>query len=215
MIKRKTRVGGRPARPYADSVLRRRSPEPPAPAVVEPEPAPKPGGKGRPTPKRSEAQKRRPAVTAPPPATRKEAYRRAKERSKERRTEIKAAVARGEDKYLPARDAGPVRALVRDLVDARRNLASYLLPITFLFFLGQLPSSPAFRNAMFSAWTFATILMVLDTALLGRRIVTTVRTRFPESTERGRSLVFYGVSRATSPRRIRLPSPRVRPGDEI
>ena len=184
-------------------------------AAPEPEPVVKPGGKGRPTPKRRDAQKRRPAVTAPPPATRKEAYRRAREQSKERRTEIKAAVQRGDDRYLPPRDAGPVRALVRDLVDARRNLASYLLPITFIFFLGQLPSSAAVRDAMFSAWSFATILMVLDTVMLGRRIVKTVRERFPDSEERGRSLAFYGVSRATSPRRIRLPAPRVKPGDEV
>src|SRR4028119_1159512 len=38
-----------------------------------------------------------------------------------RRTETRSGMARGEDDYLPARDRGPVRRLVRDVVDSRRQ----------------------------------------------------------------------------------------------
>ena len=36
-------------------------------------------------------------------------------------------MARGDDAYLPTRDRGPVRKLVRDVVDARRNVGSFFL----------------------------------------------------------------------------------------
>ena len=39
----------------------------------------------------------------------------------------RAGAARGDDAYLPARDRGPVRKLVRDVVDSRRNVGSFFL----------------------------------------------------------------------------------------
>ena len=66
-------------------------------------------GKGRPTPKRNEAQGRRPGPPPPPPQTRKEAYKRMREQQAATRGASRAGAARGDDSYLPARDRGPVR----------------------------------------------------------------------------------------------------------
>ena len=90
-------------------------------------------GKGRPTPKRREAEGRRGPV-APPPMTQREAIKRSKEQGKsltkeERRAlsaERRERMMSGDEKYVLPRDRGPVRAYVRDLVDARRNIAGIL-----------------------------------------------------------------------------------------
>ena len=35
----------------------------------------------------------------------------------------------GDERYLPARDQGPVKRFVRDCVDARLSIAEFLLPL--------------------------------------------------------------------------------------
>src|SRR3954453_20359789 len=81
-------------------------------------------GKGRPTPKRSEAQGRRPGPPPPPPTTRKEAYKRMRENRAAGRA---TTAARGDDSYLPRRDQGPAKRLVRHVVDSRRHLGRLFL----------------------------------------------------------------------------------------
>ena len=74
-----------------------------------------------PTPKRSEAERRR-RYNAP--GDRKEALRQSKTRDRSARARKAEAMRRGEEWALPAKDKGPVRALARDLVDSRRGSAS-------------------------------------------------------------------------------------------
>jgi hypothetical protein len=57
------------------------------------------------------------------PATRKEAYKAQRERSREERTHQMAALKAGDERNLPVRDRGPVRIYAGDLVDSRRSLA--------------------------------------------------------------------------------------------
>ena len=38
----------------------------------------------------------------------------------------------GDDAGLPARDKGPVRRFMRDHIDARRNLAEFMLPVMLI-----------------------------------------------------------------------------------
>src|SRR3954469_4722470 len=54
-------------------------------------------GKGRPTPKRNEAQGRRPGPPPPPPTTRKEAYRRQRENQGAGRSTARSAAAAGNE----------------------------------------------------------------------------------------------------------------------
>ena len=112
--------------------------------VVEPTPAEDASdakahtaGKGRPTPKRREAEGRRRGPVPPPPRTTREALRRNRG-SKEERKELAAKrkemrlrqrqrMMAGDEKMLPARERGPVKAYVRDLIDSRRNLLGHFL----------------------------------------------------------------------------------------
>ncbi|HJX44402.1 MAG TPA: DUF3043 domain-containing protein [Geodermatophilus sp.] len=187
----------------------------PDPAAVDEPQLVRTGSKGRPTPKRTEAQGRRPGPPPPPPTTRKEAYRRMREQQALRRTETRSGMARGEDDYLPARDRGPVRRLVRDVVDSRRNLGSLFLPVAALVLVGYFIPNPAVQSYTVFVWFLYFLLIIVDSVFLGRRIRRTVAERFPGQPHRMRGLVWYGASRATMIRRWRFPKPRVALGAQV
>jgi hypothetical protein len=177
----------------------------------------KAAGKGRPTPKRSEAQGRRPGPPPPPPTTRKEAYRRMREQQAARRAESRRGAARGDDSYLPARDRGPVRKLGRDVVDSRRNIGSLFLVIAGVALVGTIVPNLAVRSyASFLLLGFF-LLLIMDSVVLGRRIKKKVAERHPDDPQakRTKSLVWYGISRSTMIRRWRFPKPEVAIGAEV
>ncbi len=175
----------------------------------------KSAGKGRPTPKRHEAQGRRPGPPPPPPTTRKEAYRRQREQQAATRGATRAAAARGDDSYLPVRDRGPVRKLVRDVVDARCNAGSFFLLVAGLVLIGYFVPSAQFQSYTVSIWLVFFLLIIVDSVFLGRRIKKTVLERFPGQDHRMKSLVWYGVTRATMVRRWRFPKPEVALGAKV
>jgi cation transport ATPase len=167
------------------------------------------GGKGRPTPKRSEAQGRRQGPPPPPPTSRKEAYRRMRETQAANRGSARAGAARGEDAYLPARDRGPERRLVRNVVDSRRNVGSIFMLTAVLLLASYAVPSMAARSWMFAAWFAFFVLVVIDSFVLGRKIRRAVAERFPDTKVRMRGLIWYGISRSTMIRRWRFPKPEV------
>jgi len=84
-------------------------------------------GKGRPTPKRSEAQKRRSGPVAPPPTSRREAAKQLRAKQAENRQRVRKGSLAGDETALLKRDQGPVRKMVRELIDSRRSLGWILL----------------------------------------------------------------------------------------
>jgi hypothetical protein len=191
----------RQAAPYAGLVLRRRTTSadsPDTPIAVD---LTKTGGKGRPTPKRNAAQKqRRQAVR--PPADRKEA----RARMREERARRMDAMKRGEESALPARDRGPVRRHVRELIDSRRNVAEFFLPVLFVILV--LAGIPAVARLLFYVWVFMFLALVADSLLLRRTILRSVGERFPGESTKG--IVWYGLMRALQVRPLRLPKPTPR-----
>lgn len=166
-------------------------------------------GKGRPTPRRHEAQGRRPGPPPPPPTTRKEAYRRMREQQAARRSDARGAAARGDEAFLPARDRGPVRRTVRDIVDSRRNVGSWFLVIAGVALVGTFVPSTAVRGyASFLLFGFF-LLLIVDSVVLSRKIKRTLADRFPAGTEKTRGAAWYGITRATMIRRWRFPKPEV------
>jgi hypothetical protein len=173
------------------------------------------GGKGRPTPKRSEAQPRRSGPVPPPPTTRKEAYKRQREQQAAGRGSAREAAARGDESSLPARDRGPRRKLVRDLVDARRNAGSFFLVVAALVLLGYFIPNPAVQSYTVFVWFAFFVVIIADSFVLGRKIKRTVRERHPDHPESMRTLIWYGVSRATMIRKWRFPKPQVELGAQV
>jgi len=189
-------------------VFRRRQSSSPHPTGPSDEAA-KPTGKGRPTPKRSEAERSRRARVNPP-KNRKEWARQQREESRRRRQEARAGLARGDERYLPARDRGPVRGYLRDLVDARRNAGEFMLPGLFAVLVLSLIPIPAAQLVSYWIWIALILLVVTDSVVLVRRAKRRLRERFPSTSTRG--VTAYVVMRSMQIRRFRLPPPRVKPG---
>ena len=172
-------------------------------------------GKGRPTPKRNEAQGRRTGPPPPPPTTRKEAYKRQRAKVADRRVESRQGLARGDEAYLPARDRGPVRKLVRDVVDARRNVGSFFLVIAGVALVGTIAPSLQIRTgAMFILYGFF-LVVIVDSVILVRRIKKKIAERFPDGGQNTRGIALYGISRSTMVRRWRFPKPEVPLGADV
>lgn len=180
---------------------------------MTPEVAPRPGSKGRPTPSRREAEAQR-KQRAKPPANRREAMQRQRKAAREERERRRQGLLAGDPRLLPRRDQGPVRAFVRDHVDARRSVAEFFLPMALVVLLmslvGQSANQPAIANLVVLAYTFMLVLIITDSVVLGLRLRSQLRREFPDEDRRG--AIPYGLLRSTQLRRLRLPRPRVRPG---
>lgn len=169
------------------------------------------GGKGRPTPSRKEAEAAR-KQRLTPPRGRKELAARKREQTKTARTQMRTAMETGDDRYLPARDQGPVKRFTRDYVDSRRTIGEFLLPVFFVIFVVALVDK---RLAAYSsyAWLVVIAWMVVDSVLITRGVKAGIRQRFSEADTKG--ITLYAVTRALQMRRLRLPKPLVSPGDKI
>jgi len=175
------------------------------PAAVTP-------GKGRPTPKRSEAERRRrQPYTAP--KDRKEAARAGRVRSRDDRTRRMEAVRRGEEWALPPRDRGPVKALARDYVDSKRRVSEYymygLLVLLVLLFI----RAPVVQTIVPLLVLAAVLIMGIEGILIGRKAKLLAAERLPGQSTRG--LGLYSAMRALQIRKLRVPKPRVKPGDSF
>jgi Protein of unknown function (DUF3043) len=190
-------------------VFRRRKPSDDATPVEEPSESPE--GKGRATPTRKEAEAARRARLKPP-RDRREAAAQMRERRRTERGKMQDALRSGDERHLPARDRGPVRRFCRDWVDARFNVAEWLLPLLLLIlilsFVGA--SSPFAAWLQVVVWTMTIVGTVVDTFVLIWRTKRELRQRFPDENRKG--AVTYAVLRSSQLRRLRLPKPQVSRG---
>jgi hypothetical protein len=166
--------------------------------------------KGRPTPKRSEAEKRRRQPYSAP-ADRKAAVAQTRTRDKESRARKYDAMRKGEDWALAAKDRGPVRKLARDVVDSRRRVSEYYMYIVgvlviLLFF-------PQTRLIVDYIVLGVIVVMLGEATLLGRKMKVLAKERFPGEPTRGLSV--YSALRSMQIRKLRTPAPRVKPGDTV
>ena len=206
---------------YAEAVFRRRSaaaPELPdqADQDAQSQPAPERAGqtqsKGRPTPKRSEAERRRRQPYSAP-ADKKAASQQSRDRDRASRARKTEAMRRGESWALPRKDQGPVRALARDYVDSRRSLSEYymfgVLVLVVLLFVPTLRKSAAIDYAVL----LILAVIITESIFVSGKVIKLAQQRFPGENTRG--LRMYVAIRGTQLRRLRMPAPRVKPGDKI
>lgn len=167
----------------------------------------KPEGKGRPTPKRNEALKQRKQAVRPP-ATRKEASALAKARMREERQARADGLRRGDESALPARDRGPVRRYVRDIVDSRFNVAEFFMPVIGIVILLNV-IRPLAGIATY-IWLITLVGLVVDSVVLRLRLKKLLTAKFPSGQTKG--ALAYGLLRALQFRKLRLPKPMVKRG---
>ena len=199
----------------------RRSQEAAKPEVV----APAGPGKGRPTPKRktAEAARKQPLVPTSRGASRpgkgasKEERQAARLAARAERVRSREAMMSGDERYLPARDKGPVRRYVRDVVDSRWNIGELLLPVmlvvVLLSWFGAALKSPGVTTAIFGVVYLMIAVAIVDALLLTRRLKRGVTERFGQNAY-ARGTGMYAVMRAFQLRRTRIPRPGIARGDE-
>jgi Protein of unknown function (DUF3043) len=116
-------------------------------------------------------------------------------------------------KAIQARDNTPEKALLRDYVDARRNLGEFLLP-GMIVILGATFLSSRFPTVALIATVLTYVFIftvVVDSYLLWRGFRKVLAERLPRSSTRG--LLMYGMNRSIQIRRFRMPPPRVKRGE--
>jgi len=169
--------------------------------------AAKEGGKGRPTPTRKEAEAAARA-RAKAGMDKKAAKQLLRERRSEQNAKMRQGLKTGEERYLPARDQGPVRRFARDFVDVRISAAEFLLPLLIVIMTTQ-SLAPSFSNGL---WSATILLVAVDTTIMVFRLRREVRRRFPEETQK---VTGYAILRALQIRWLRLPKPQVRIGQRL
>ncbi|MET7902913.1 DUF3043 domain-containing protein [Streptomyces sp. NPDC005355] len=166
--------------------------------------------KGRPTPKRSEAQSQRRSL-AKTPANRKDATKRQREARRADLARQREALASGDERYLPARDKGPVRRFARDFVDSRFVIAEFFLPLAVVILVLSMIRAGAMQSYVLLLWMVVILLIVLNSIVIGFQLKRQLRKRFPDENLRG--AVAYALMRTLQMRRLRLPKPQVKRGE--
>lgn len=181
-----------------------------APVSISKQPRDPQAPKGRPTPKRSEAQSQRRSV-ATTPTTRKDAAKRQREERRVVLERQRQALANGDERYLPARDKGPVRRFARDFIDSRFNIAEFFLPMAVAILVLTMVRVGYLQQVALLLWLVVIVLIVLDSVVSGFRLRKRLAERFPDQNTKG--AVAYGLMRSLQMRRLRLPKPQVKRGE--
>ncbi|MBM2615145.1 DUF3043 domain-containing protein [Actinoplanes sp. LDG1-06] len=166
------------------------------------------------TPKRTSTG-RRVGGAEPAPANRREQLKQMRERQRVERAEASAGMKAGDERYLLARDRGPERALVRDIIDSRRTVGTYFFGGALIVLIGSTVQIPAVQLASNLLWLILAVGVVIDSVLISRKVKRLVNERFPKTTQRVGSLQIYGVMRGLTFRRMRVPKARVELGDAV
>jgi DUF3043 family protein len=172
----------------------------------------KPGGKGRPTPSRKEAEAAR-KKRMTPPRNRKEAAALQRQRTKEKRRLAREGLDAGDERYLPARDQGPVKAFIRDYVDSRYTIGQFMLPGFFVIFALFYVNQAWAARLSSSAFLTVLLLVIIDSIRVRRGVRAGIKERFGADEAKGTTM--YALMRSWQMRRLRLPKPRVKPGAKI
>ncbi len=168
--------------------------------------------KGRPTPKRNEAQSQR-RSRATVPGDRKAAAKQAREARRIELAKQREALASGDERYLPVRDKGPVRRLARNYVDARYHVAELFLPLAVAILVISMVPNMSVKNISLLLWLLLIVLIVAQSVFTGFRLKKVLQERFPDQNRRG--AVAYALMRTLQMRRMRLPKPQVKRGDQV
>lgn len=121
------------------------------------------------------------------------------------------ALASGDQRYLPARDKGPVRRFARDYVDSRFVIAEFFLPLAVVILVLSMVQAGALQSYVLLLWMVVIVMIVVNSVLIAIGLKRQLRERFPDENARG--AVPYALMRTLQMRRLRLPKPQVKRGE--
>lgn len=190
-------------------MFRRSKSETPDPEISQPV---KEGGKGRPTPTRKEAEALARAK-ARAPRNRKELAARQRQTRTEESRKIRAAMKTGDERYLPARDRGPVRRFVRDFVDVRFSLVEMLIPLLIISMVLGYSGNSTLMAASTMVMLATFLFVIIDMVILRFRLRRALSQRFPGEDYKGTT--FYAITRSLQMKFMRLPKAQVKIGQTL
>ena len=167
-------------------------------------------GKGRPTPKRKQAQEARKQGLVST-GNDKAARKAERLRQNEARFSARTGLLRGDERYFPAKDRGPVRKAARDFVDSRRTVGEFFVPMAFVVILSGMIRNETVRIWMTQAWLVMLILLIVDCIFIGIRVNVVLKRDYPEKSAR-KGITFYAIMRGLQIRKFRIPPATVKTG---
>jgi hypothetical protein len=192
-------------------LFRRTKPET-SPVPAEPSPETGAQKKGRPTPSRKEAEAAAKA-RAKVPRTRKEMAAAQKASRGQSSSQLRQAMRTGDDRFLPARDKGPVRRFVRDYVDSRFSFIELLIPLMLVVLILGFTGNPTITTYANLAMLSVFLLIIVDLVRLRFRLRRELTARFPEAAVSGTT--YYAIARSMQMRFMRMPKAQVKVGQRL
>lgn len=174
-----------------------------APEIVEPT---RTEGKGRPTPTRKEAE----AAAKQRAKTVIDSKGRAKQQRLTNASRTRDAMRTGDNRYLPARDQGPVKRFIRDWVDSRVSVIEFILPLLVVIMALSYSGNNTLRGYGVGLEAAAFLLIIVEGGWVVFAVRRAVRKKFPEESPRG--ITSYALLRSMNMRFLRMPKTQVRPG---
>jgi hypothetical protein len=174
--------------------------------------AAKVAGKGRPTPSRKEAEAAAKA-RAKVPRTRKEQAAQQKLARSQSSSKMREAMKTGDEKYLPARDRGPVKRFLRDYVDSRFSFVELMIPVLLITTVMAWSGSSTIASYGNAILLGMLLLIITDLVRLRFKLKRELATRFPDEPTKGTT--YYAVMRSLQMKFMRLPKSQIRIGQRL
>ncbi len=179
----------------------------PTTAVVD-----RPGSKGRPTPSRKEAEAAAKA-RAKVPRTRREQMVAQRSARADSTQSVRAAMKSGDERFLPARDKGPVRRFIRDFVDSRFSFIELMIPLLIVTMVLDYSGNAYLANVGNTILLGTIMLVILDMVTMRFKLRRELSRRFPGEPVKGTT--YYAVMRAMQMKFMRLPKSKMKIGQKL
>jgi hypothetical protein len=89
------------------------------------------------------------------------------------------------------------------------------MPLALVIFVALIVPNPQLQSYTTLACLMMLVVMIIEGVMNGRRITRLVREKFPKEPVRGLSVGWYAFIRASQIRKLRVPKPRLKPGQPI
>jgi len=174
-----------------------------------------PAGKGRPTPSRKEAEAAA-RERARAGMDKKAAQKLLREKRTESNRKMREGMKTGDERFLPARDQGPIKRFVRDWVDSRLTVTEFIVPLMIVIIIlgwtgGGTAKNPSTLSTIAGYVQLMTLLLItVDVVFTRFRLTSALKAAFPD--QEIPRVTFYAYTRMMAPRFMRTPKAKVRIG---
>jgi hypothetical protein len=169
-------------------------------------------GKGRATPKRREVEAANKA-RAKTPAGRKERAAAQRSQRTESSARMREAMKTGDERYLPARDRGPVKRFVRDWIDSHFLVAEIILPLLIIALVLGYVGNRDLAVIGELVVLLLILVVVVSSVIMRFALRRELARRFPGQSYQG--VTYYAIMRSLQVRFLRMPKPQVKMGDTL